>query len=47
MKKVITYVRFDLLHYVHISILRRVKELGDYLIIGLSTEEFDFLKNKC
>ena len=41
MKKVITYGTFDLLHYGHINLLRRVKSLGDYLIVGLSTDEFN------
>ena len=46
MKKVITYGTFDLLHYGHINILKRAKELGDYLIVGLSTNEFNELKGK-
>lgn len=41
MKKVITYGTFDLLHYDHINLLRRAKSLGDYLIVGLSTDEFN------
>ena len=41
MKKVITYGTFDLLHYGHINLLRRAKSLGDYLIVGLSTNEFN------
>ncbi len=42
MKRVITYGTFDLLHYGHINILRRAKELGDYLIVALSTDEFNW-----
>lgn len=46
-KRVITYGTFDLLHYGHISLLKRAKELGDYLIVGLSTDEFNAnMKNK-
>ncbi|MDU4714646.1 MAG: glycerol-3-phosphate cytidylyltransferase [Gemella haemolysans] len=41
MKKVITYGTFDLLHYDHINLLRRAKSLGDYLVVGLSTDEFN------
>lgn len=41
MKKVITYGTFDLLHYGHINLLKRAKSLGDYLIVGLSTDEFN------
>lgn len=42
MKRVITYGTFDLLHYGHINLLRRVKAMGDYLIVGLSTDEFNW-----
>ena len=42
MKKVITYGTFDLLHYGHISLLQRAKEQGDYLIVALSTDEFNW-----
>ena len=45
MKRVITYGTFDLLHYGHINLLRRAKALGDYLIVALSTDEFN-LKEK-
>ncbi|MDQ1144324.1 glycerol-3-phosphate cytidylyltransferase [Bacillus sp. SORGH_AS 510] len=46
MKKVITYGTFDLLHYGHINLLKRAKELGDYLIVALSTNEFNEVKGK-
>lgn len=47
MKKIITYGTFDLLHYGHINLLKRAKELGDYLIVALSTDEFNMKeKNK-
>lgn len=46
MKKVITYGTFDLLHYGHISLLKRAKELGDYLVVALSTDEFNEIKGK-
>ena len=46
MKRVLTYGTFDLLHYGHINILKRAKALGDYLIVGLSTDEFNSIKNK-
>lgn len=47
MKRIITYGTFDLLHYGHINILRRAKQLGDYLIVALSTDEFNWQsKNK-
>ena len=46
MKRILTYGTFDLLHYGHINILKRAKALGDYLIVGLSTDEFNSLKNK-
>ena len=42
MKRVITYGTFDLSHYGHINLLRRAKELGDYLVVVLSTDEFNW-----
>jgi len=46
MKKVITYGTYDLLHIGHINLLRRAKALGDYLLVVLSTDEFNALKHK-
>ena len=46
MKRVITYGTFDLLHYGHINLLKRAKDLGDYLIVALSTDEFNLQKDK-
>ncbi|HWJ77729.1 MAG TPA: glycerol-3-phosphate cytidylyltransferase [Niallia sp.] len=46
MKKVITYGTFDLLHWGHINILKRAKELGDHLTVALSSDEFNAIKNK-
>ena len=46
MKRVMTYGTFDLLHYGHINILKRSKSLGDYLIVGLASDEFNELKGK-
>lgn len=42
MKRVITYGTFDLLHYGHINLLRRARALGDYLVVALSTDEFNW-----
>ena len=41
MKKVITYGTFDLIHYGHINLLKHAKQLGDYLIVACSTDEFN------
>lgn len=46
MKMVITYGTFDVLHYGHIFLLKRAKALGDYLIVGLSTDYFNNIKGK-
>jgi glycerol-3-phosphate cytidylyltransferase len=46
MKRVITYGTYDLLHWGHIRLLKRARELGDYLIVGLSTDEFNAIKGK-
>lgn len=46
MKRVLTYGTYDLLHYGHIRLLKRAKELGDYLIVALSTDEFNATKGK-
>lgn len=47
MERIITYGTFDLLHYGHINLLRRAKQKGDYLIVALSTDEFNLnSKNK-
>ena len=46
MRRIITYGTFDLLHWGHIQLLKSAKSLGDYLIVGLSTDEFNVLKGK-
>lgn len=46
MKRILTYGTFDLLHWGHIRLLKRAKELGDYLIVALSTDEFNAIKGK-
>lgn len=43
---IITYGTFDLLHVGHIRLLKRIKKLGDNLIVGLSTDEFNLVKGK-
>lgn len=49
MRRVITYGTFDLLHYGHINLLRRAKQYGDYLIVALSTDDFNWnqKRKKC
>jgi len=49
LKRVITYGTFDLLHYGHVNLLQRAKALGDYLIVAISTDEFnwDMKGKKC
>ena len=46
MKKVITYGTFDLFHFGHLELLRRAKELGDHLVVAVSTDEFNRIKRK-
>jgi glycerol-3-phosphate cytidylyltransferase len=46
MKRVLTYGTFDTLHFGHIRLLQRARALGDYLIVGLSTADFNDKKNK-
>lgn len=45
-KRVITYGTFDFLHIGHINILRRARALGDYLVVAVSTDEFNRIKHK-
>ena len=42
MKRVLTYGTYDLLHYGHINLLQRAKDLGDYLVVAISTDEFNW-----
>ncbi len=46
MKRVLTYGTYDLLHWGHIRLLQRAKQQGDYLIVALSTDEFNAVKGK-
>ena len=46
MRRVITYGTFDLLHYGHINLLKRAKALGDYLIVVVSTDEFNWKEKR-
>lgn len=46
MRRVLTYGTFDLLHYGHIRILQRAKGQGDYLVVAVSTDEFNAIKGK-
>lgn len=46
MTRILTYGTFDTLHYGHIELLRRARELGDWLAVGLSTDEFNTQKGK-
>lgn len=46
MRRILTYGTYDLLHYGHIRLLQRAKERGDYLVVALSTDEFNKIKGK-
>lgn len=46
MKTVITYGTYDLLHYGHIRLLERAKALGDYLIVAVTSDDFDRTRGK-
>lgn len=45
-KRILTYGTFDLLHWGHINLLKRAKNQGDYLVVALSTDEFNAIKGK-
>ena len=46
MKKVLTYGTFDLFHVGHLNILKRAKALGDYLVVAVSSDDFNAIKGK-
>ena len=46
MKRIITYGTFDTFHWGHMELLRRAREMGDWLAVGLSTDEFNTIKGK-
>lgn len=46
MRRILTYGTYDLLHYGHIRLLKRAKEMGDYLVVAISTDEFNAQKGK-
>ncbi|WOO89438.1 glycerol-3-phosphate cytidylyltransferase [Mollicutes bacterium LVI A0078] len=46
MRRVLTYGTYDLMHYGHIRLLKRAKQQGDYLIVAVSTDEFNAIKGK-
>ena len=46
MKKVITYGTFDMLHYGHVRLLERAKALGDYLVVGITSDDYDKSRGK-
>ena len=46
MKRIITYGTFDLFHYGHENLLKRARELGDYLVVGITSEQYDKERGK-